>query len=93
MEEFKNSIPSQTSDIGYDTYNSLIILNTLAIVILIYMVKLVMFILIRLFNWITCNKFQEKVNTNWSKSMFFSELHAIYIDGFLETFISMYLTL
>lgn len=44
-------------DIGYDSYNSIINLNTLALVILIYMIRVIIYTVLKIFVIITKDKF------------------------------------
>ena len=80
-------------DIGYDSYNSLITLNTLAIVIILYILRLIIYLMIRIFIYLTCDIFCLSDRLSWFDSMFFNELHAVYKDGFMEIIIATFLTL
>lgn len=80
-------------DIGYDSYNSIITLNTLALVIILYIIRLIIYIIIRIFIYISCDIFSLSEKLSWFDSMFFNELHAVYKDGFMEITIATFLTM
>ena len=67
------------------------ILNTIAFVILFYLIKVAIYYLLRLYHFITCDKDICKYSTKtkelqkWlDQSLFFSELHTIYFEGIME---------
>ena len=47
----------------------------------------------KLYLEVTCKKKEDTIFKNWFNSMYFSELHALYIDGFMEIAYATLLTM
>ena len=69
----------------------------MAFVILFYLLKVAIYFLLRIYHCLTCNmilcKQTKSLQRSLKKSLFFTELHGIYIEGFMEIAISIILTL
>ena len=56
MKKFEDTFPPQAVTAGFDNYNSVLGLNSVAVAILIYLLMLLIYILIILINYVTCKK-------------------------------------
>ena len=75
------------------------ILNTIAFVILVYLIKVAIYYLLRLYHFMTCDKdiFKytselKELQKRLDQTLFFSELHTIYFEGIMEIQIAIILT-
>ena len=85
-------------DLGYDSYNAVMILNTIALAITIYVCRVLFLIILRIFLFLTsdCPKLKSKklrsLANNQRKQLFFGDLYLIYIEGFIEIMIAIKLS-
>ena len=80
VDKFKETFPQQAQEVEYDNFNTLRLLNTLGIVILFYLFKVLMYGKISIYVKLTHGKYGGVKLKNWlEKNLFFSELHIIYI--------------
>ena len=81
-------------DIGYDSFNSLLLLQTMSIMLLLYIIKMFIFLLIVFIqagnqeNCVCLEKVKNKV-----EKIFFNPLIELIIGGYFEFLISILLTL
>lgn len=93
-DDYQANMLSQSQDIGYQNFNTLMVLNTLAFVILIYLAVLVFYIFLRAYITITCQKLGGiNLKKKLEHGLFFTRLHTIYIEGFMEIAIMSVLTM
>ena len=81
----------QVKDIGYSNCNAILNLSTLAILITIYFFKAALLAVL----WIIFKVSGKKLSysQNLKNEVFYSDLVAIALEGFMELFISGYLQL
>ena len=82
----------QIIDIDYESFNSIMLLNTLGILLIIYVFKVFLSIILKLILMLTK---KEKLRKAWNymfRSLYFDELITLYIQGYFEFFISAILT-
>ena len=92
-EKMMDQIFSQILDIGYDSFNYMVLLNTLAIMVMFYCLKVIIYNFLKLFIKITKNKKAKKLAIAMGKEMIYSELIGLCIGGLMEFIIASYLTL
>ena len=78
----------QMSDVGYDSYNLILNLGTLAILFTLYILKIIalVFILAPL-STLWPNKF-TKIFKKFKESLFFGDLIMMFVEGYMEFLIS-----
>lgn len=92
-DTIKDKVFNQLVDIGYDSFNSIMILQTLGVIVLFYFIQVLFCAQLLLFVRITKNKYGgQKRLENLSKNLFFNPLIELYIQGFFEFVISAILT-
>ena len=69
------------------------ILNTLGIVLILFLIKILSWILLKLYAKVCKSKKVNKFADSMGKSMFFSELIGLYLQGFFEFLIAAILTM
>ena len=56
-DSIKDTVFNQLVDIGYDSFNSIMMLQTLAVIVLFYFFQVFCWTLLKLFVWVTKNKY------------------------------------
>ena len=84
---------AQITELGYETFNSLMILNTIGFVLIFYLLKFVLWVVLKIIvtfckNNETLSKFTKKLQDG----IFFGELIQLYAQGFFEFLIAALLT-
>ena len=77
------------ADLGYDTHNAVLVLGSMGIFVLIYYFKLLLNLALKPIK----NKKVQKLRSKYSKSLFFSEILSIVMEGYIEFLIAQYLNL
>ena len=84
---------AQLVDIGYETFNALMILNTLGVVLFMYLFKVfILFILATMAFLSGSQCFKTRVS-NWCRGVFFNQLISLYMGGYFEFLIAAFLTM
>ena len=92
---FQENVSDQVQNIGYNSHNHISVLNTLAIIVLIYMVRIIGSAFLYALKWITNDKFNviNKSHAKISKNLFFQNILALTFEGFLDLSIMTYYNL
>ena len=75
------------------------ILNTVALAITLYILRVLLFLLLRLYLFVASdilrfkNKKLTSIEKTQRKQLFFGDLHLIYVEGFIEIMITIKLSL
>ena len=81
----EDNIYFQIQDMGYDSPNSIILLSTLAIVLILYFLQIVFLIFLKIFIHCTENKYGGKILAQKIiNRLFFGELIGLYIGAYFE---------
>jgi len=84
----------QMQDIDYEYMNTIIILNTLALLLIMYFIKVGFYMILKGYLFITKNKLGGKKLARYlKKQLIFNEILNIYIQGYIEFFIGSILTI
>ena len=76
IQKFQDTFPEQAQEVDYSSYNSLMLLNTLAILIMLYVVKVILYMIMHLYVKFTYGWAGGKKQKAWlERNLFFSELH------------------
>ena len=70
---------SQIVDIGYESFNSIMLLNTIGIVLIIYLIKVFIWTALKVPAFLSKNEKLNKSMESQAKNMFFGELFNLYI--------------
>ena len=94
QSEMQAQIFDQMRDLGYESHNLIQNLNSLAIFALIYFLKVIFLVMVKAFSALSRNKWgsgdlYERMKAN----LFFSEIIAIMLEGYLEFLIACSLNL
>ena len=86
---------NQVQNIGYNSHNHIAVLNTLAILTLIYMVRIIGSVILIALKWITKEKFDaiNKSHARVSNNLFFKNILTLIIEGFFDLSIMTYYNL
>ena len=75
------------SDVGYDSYNLLLNLGTMAVLVMLYFAKVVFMLFVLKPLSLISPKFIKTYNLFW-KQVFFGDFFLLFIEGFMEFLIS-----
>ena len=78
-EFLSERIFAQLNDIGYETFNAVMILNTIGIVLVLYVIKVILLSLFASLAFMCKNKYLKTKAIDWSKGLFFNQLISLYI--------------
>jgi hypothetical protein len=76
-------------DLGYDSYNSIIILGSMGIFTIFYFLKLIMILILKPFKFPKVVKFRNWLNNG----IFFQEIIKLILEGYIEFLIAHYLNM
>ena len=92
-DKIKERIFNQLVDIGYDSLNNIMLLQTLAVVLFIYIIQISLLGLFTLFITLTKNKYGGKNLANKiNEQLFFNPIIELFLQGYFEFLISALLT-
>ena len=92
-EKVSEKIFAQITELGYETFNSIMILNTIGFILIFYILKVVLWFLLRVCLLFCRNNDKIKSFTEkLSGKIFFNELFQLYAQGFFEFLIAALLT-
>ena len=90
----KEEIFNQLVDIGYDSFNSVMLLQTLAVFVILYFLQVLFWAYLYIFVRLSKNRWGgQKLERSLAQRIFFGQLIELYIQGYFEFLISSILTL
>jgi hypothetical protein len=93
QRDFQTFTLDQMEDIGYDTHNSVLNLGSLWLFSLYYFLKVFIYLVYRLVKFLSKGRIQSNIIENMPNGLFFNEILALTIEGYMEWLISGYLNM